>query len=159
MKRKTTSKAPVARFVRLADIKYTCPTCGILSYLFSGLMLRFLTYVKYPNHYFYHCTSFKFKLNTTCSNICLLPGMRGRVDDEGRGIMWYGCDKDQCGRWYHETCLAAQERDFLNESLEDGGSWYCKRCKPWLYGEEKFLETTYARTYTHAHPHTFITFD
>ncbi|XP_053382064.1 uncharacterized protein LOC123532137 [Mercenaria mercenaria] len=71
------------------------------------------------------------------SYVCDVCGMHGGVDDEVNGIFWFGCDEELCGRWYHEGCLTENERMYVQESLEEGGSdWFCKRCKPWLYEEE-----------------------
>ncbi|KAH3897658.1 hypothetical protein DPMN_021851 [Dreissena polymorpha] len=68
----------------------------------------------------------------TCGVCC----MRGRVLDESKGIVWFGCDEKVCGKWYHFECLHRSEQEYLRESMEEGESWYCKACKPWLYCEE-----------------------
>ena len=47
MKRKVTSQVPVARSVRVADIKYTCPICGYLAFLRINVkVLRICTIFK-----------------------------------------------------------------------------------------------------------------
>ncbi|XP_060593109.1 uncharacterized protein LOC132747678 [Ruditapes philippinarum] len=70
----------------------------------------------------------------TCT--CGVCSVRGRVDDEARGIEWVGCDESMCLAWYHLDCLCTEEKEYIRESLSDGNDWYCKVCKPWLYMEE-----------------------
>ncbi|XP_045177185.2 uncharacterized protein LOC123537512 isoform X1 [Mercenaria mercenaria] len=60
---------------------------------------------------------------------------KGRPDDEINGILWFGCDEETCGLWFHEHCLTQQAKEYLWESLENGEEWFCHRCKPWLYEE------------------------
>ncbi|XP_053400684.1 uncharacterized protein LOC128557382 [Mercenaria mercenaria] len=60
---------------------------------------------------------------------------KGRPDDDINGILWFGCDEETCGLWFHEHCLTQQAKEYLWESLENGEEWFCHRCKPWLYEE------------------------
>jgi len=46
------------------------------------------------------------------------------VDDEERGVEWYGCDG--CERWYHGECLSVQELTLAVTSVCDGDDWTCK---------------------------------
>ncbi|KAH3798924.1 hypothetical protein DPMN_152528 [Dreissena polymorpha] len=65
--------------------------------------------------------------------LCANCGERGRVDDEERGVEWYGCDGCEC--WYHGGCLTQYELMMAVTSLCDGEKWTCKRCNPWDYEE------------------------
>ncbi|XP_052259083.1 uncharacterized protein LOC127863558 [Dreissena polymorpha] len=48
-------------------------------------------------------------------------GERGRVDDEERGVEWYGCDGCEC--WYHGGCQTQYELMMAVTSLCDGDEW------------------------------------
>jgi hypothetical protein len=60
---------------------------------------------------------------------------KGSPADEENGILWFGCDEETCGLWFHEDCLTQQAKEYLWESMEMDEVWYCHSCKPWLYEE------------------------
>ena len=65
--------------------------------------------------------------------VCAECDGRGRVDDKGNGVYWYGCDL--CDNWFHNYCLSGRELCSALESVSGEGLWMCKMCAPDHYEE------------------------
>ena len=56
-------------------------------------------------------------------------GNRGKSDDSEKGVEWIGCDcANECGRWFHYSCLSYDVQIAVNMSIVEASEWFCSEC-------------------------------
>ena len=59
---------------------------------------------------------------------CGICNVRGLLSDEDNGIVWVGCDNNDCAAWIHYDCLDHQTQTDVDLSILCNMDWTCPLC-------------------------------
>ncbi|XP_052089263.1 uncharacterized protein LOC127726005 [Mytilus californianus] len=70
---------------------------------------------------------------------CGVCGVRGCVQDDNNGILWDGCDNDNCMKWYHRGYNPNDELPYIDLSLIVDSDWHCFICRNNVQNDNTFI--------------------
>jgi len=62
---------------------------------------------------------------------CARCGSRYALNQEQEGVemTWIGCSYEECGKWYHQVCIAMPDEEY-RKVTEDDQDWFCtEQCR------------------------------